>query len=666
MAESTHPRNKRRLVLWAFVGIALAVIIWRYWPVHVEIAMDGPTAIWPDYGNDKGGSRYSPLTQITRENVRYLEVAWEYHTGDVSDGEGGIPSTTAFEATPILIDGRLYVPSPFNRIIALDPETGEAIWKYDPKVDLSGRYANQLISRGVTYWEDAQGGESRAKRIFAATNDGRLIALDAVTGHPCADFGKAGVVDLNRGVGELRWRGEYQVTSPPAVAGDLVIVGSAVCDNQRVDAPSGVVRAFDARSGELRWSWDLAPPPDKRTGPLPVSDAGYVLATPNIWAQMSVDEDRDLVFLPTGNPSPDYYGGVRYGNDYYGSSVIALRASTGEVVWHFQTVHHDLWDYDVPCQPTLTHVVREGQRVPVAIQATKMGLIFVLNRETGKPIFEVEERPVPQSDVPGEMTSPTQPFPVKPPPLVPHNMSPEDAWGLTGGEQTACREWLASMHYEGIYTPPRVDQPTLMYPGNAGGTNWGGVAVDPERQILVANTSNLGFVVTLIPGKRFEEARKAEPGIEISRQAGTPYAMRRVPLLSSSLELPCNPPPWGTLAAIDLNTGDIRWQIPFGTVRDIAPVPIPINYGVPNLGGPLITASGLIFIGAAMDNYIRAYDIDTGEELWKGRLPAGGQATPMTYRLRKDSKQYVVIAAGGHGRAGTTLGDSLIAFTLPG
>ncbi len=666
MAKPTKAkRSVWRVILRLLVFAVVAYLAWQYWPVHVMIAMDGPTATWPDYGNDKGGSRYSPLTQITPANVKYLKKAWEYHTGDVSDGKGEIKSESAFEATPILNDGRLYVPSPFNKVIALDPETGKEIWKYDPKVNLSGHYGNQLLSRGVAYWEDASGSGPHPKRIFAATCDGRLIAIDAVTGTPCTDFGKDGTIDLKAGVGKERWLGEYQITSPPSVANDNVIVGSAVSDNQRVDAPSGVVRAYNARTGALAWAWDLAPPPGIRTGPEPPkSDAGYTLGTPNVWAQFSVDEERDLVFMPTGNPAPDFYGGMRDGADYYGSSVIAVKASTGEVVWHFQTVHHDLWDYDVPCQPTLTTVVRDGKEIPVVVQATKMGLIFVLHRETGEPVFPIEERPAPQSNVPGEKTSPTQPFPVKPKPIIPHTLSAEDGWGITGSGKKESRDKIAALYYEGIYTPPRVNEPTLMFPGNAGGTNWGGVSVDPQRQKLVVNASILGFIVTLIPRDQYEAEKKKTPNAEIGRQDGTPYAMRRDYLLGSS-HLPCNPPPWGTLSAIDLNTGEISWQVPFGTVRDIAPVPIPINWGVPNLGGPVTTASGLIFIGAAMDNYIRAYDIETGKELWKGRLPAGGQATPMTYRLRKDSKQYVVIAAGGHARAGTKLGDSLIAYALP-
>jgi quinoprotein glucose dehydrogenase len=629
-----------------------------------ELDLTGPISDWPDYGGTRWGQRYSPVTQIAPGNVAELEVAWTYHTGDVSDGRGDVRSTTAFENTPILVDGTLYLCSPFNRVIALDPETGEERWSYDPEIDLSGRYANQLVCRGVSSWLDERRGDGQAcrRRIFTATADARLIALDAATGEPCVDFGAGGEVDLTRGVGETQWLGEYQVTSPPAVVHDRVVVGSAVGDNVRTDAPSGVVRAYDARTGLLRWAWDPIPSDFTRSA-ASVKGADYVLGTANVWAPMSVDEERDLLFVPTGNTAPDYYGGHRAGIDHYGSSVVALRGSTGEVVWHFQTVHHDLWDFDVPAQPTLTTLRRDGAEVPALIQTTKMGHVFVLNRETGQPIFGVEERPVPQSDVPGEQTAPTQPFPLAPPPLSRTRLDPEDAWGLTPWDRGACRERLEQLRFEGIFTPPSL-RGTLMYPGNAGGSNWGGVAVDPERQILIARVTDAPWVVTLIPSADFARERAANPGVEISEQRGTPYAMRRE-LLLSPLGLPCNAPPWGSLVAVDLSSGEILWRVPHGTARDIAPIPILIEMGVPGIGGPLVTASGLVFIAAAMDDYVRAFDVSSGEKLWGGRLPAGGQATPMTYRVRPDGRQYLVIAAGGHARAGTTLGDSLVAFALP-
>lgn len=623
-------------------------------------AGQAPAVGWPEYGDDIGGRRYSPLADITPENVGQLEVAWTYHSGDLGQ-RGELASEVAFEVTPILWEGTLYLCSPLNHVIALDPETGSERWRHDPKIDLSGRYANQLICRGVAAWRDgtAEAGAACARRIFSATNDARLLALDASSGQPCADFGPGGEVDLNPGAGPQRWKGEYQVTSAPLVVRDLVVVGSAVSDNQRTDAPSGVVRAFDARSGALRWAFDLAPP---GVGPeVKRSAEGYVLGTPNVWAPMSADPERDLIFLPTGNPAPDYSRSTLL--DHYGSSVVALRASTGEVVWHFQTVHHDLWDFDVPAQPTLVSVRRNGAVVPAVVQGTKMGFLFVLHRETGEPLFPVEERPVPQSGAPGEPLSPTQPFPLRPPPLVRQTLSPDDAWGVAWLDTRWCRSRLAELHNEGIFTPPSLE-PTLMYPGNAGGINWGGVAFDPERQLVVSNQTDVPFVVTLFPSEEYERRRRENPGAEIRPQEGRPHGMRREILLSP-LGVPCNPPPWGTLAAVDLRTGDIRWQVRLGTVRDIAPLPLPFAWGTPNLGGPLVTASGLVFIGAAMDDYLRAFDVETGRELWKARLPAGGQATPMTYRSRAGGRQYVVIAAGGHDRSGTTPGDAVVAFALP-
>ena len=626
------------------------------------IDYSGPTANWAHYGGDLGGQRYSDLDQIHANNVSNLSKAWTYQTGDVANGTN-TNAPTAFEATPILIDSILYVPTPFNRIIALNPESGQEIWTYDAQIDLQGYYPNQLICRGLAYWQASESGTGRGqKRIFMATNDGRLLAVDAETGKLCSDFGTQGEIDLKGGAGEEEWLGEYQVTSPPTICKNIVVVGSAVVDNVRTDVHSGVVRAYDVISGTLLWSWDLSPPDTVDRSDM-LSPDGYVLGTPNVWAPMSVDTQRNLLFVPTGNPSPDYYGGQRNGLDYYGSSIVALNTNTGQVVWHFQTVHHDLWDFDIPAQPTLTYIEREGQSIPAVIQATKMGLFFILNRENGEPIFPIEERPVPQTDLPGEFTSATQPYPVKPLPLIRHDITPSDAWGPLG-LKGSCRNKMKKLYYKGAYTPPKFGQATLMYPGNSGGSNWGGIAVDRERQIMVANVMDLAWVVELIPSEDYERVKKENPELEVVQQRGTPYSLVRYPLLSS-LGLPCTKPPWGTLAAIDLKSGDILWQKPFGTVRDLAPIPIKVKYGVPSLGGPVITKSGLIIIAATLDNYIRAFDIYTGKQVWEERLPAGGQATPMTYRIGKDGKQYIVICAGGHGRAGTKLGDHIIAYALP-
>lgn len=617
---------------------------------------------WPHYGGDEGGQRYSTLAQITRENVTGLQVAWTYRHGDWRGDRGaGARSQIAFEATPVLGDGALYFCTPFNRVVALDAETGEERWSFDPELDLGGSYANQFNCRGVAYWRDmsADAADVCAARIFTGTNDARLIALDAASGRPCPDFP---AVDLTVGVGEIHWKGEYQVTSPPVTAGDVVVVGTAISDNVTTEAPSGVVRGFDARTGALRWAFDPvrrgfeAAPQHLKT------DVGYFLGTANAWAPMSYDAERDLLFVPTGNTSPDYWGGHRRGLDEYASSVLALHGATGELVWHYRTVHHDVWDYDVPAQPTLTEVVRAGERVPAVVQTTKIGHLFALHRETGEPLFPVEERPVPQDGAPGETLSPTQPFPLFPPPLVRQTIGPEDAWGLTPFDRSWCRRRISALRHDGPFAPPSL-QGTLMYPGNAGGSNWGGIAVDPQRQLAIANVMDLPWVVTLFPGEETQQRQRAEPDVEISPQYGTPFGMRREILLSP-LGIPCHAPPWGEIMAVDLSEGEIVWRRPFGTTRDLVPlVPLAFEVGMPNLGGPIVTASGLVFIGASYDDYLRAYDVDTGKELWKGRLPAGGQATPMTYRA--GGRQFVVIAAGGNERAGTTAGDYIVAFSLP-
>jgi len=612
-----------------------------------------PDVDWPFYGGDAGGQRFSRASQITPANVRGLKVAWSYSTGDMTNRRKALGSAS-FEGTPILAGGRLYLCSPFNAVAALDPASGKPLWRFDPKLDTSVRYPNKFVCRGVTYWRDpaAPANTPCAERIYMATNDRRLFALDAATGAACPAFGVTGVVDVGAGL-KLHRPGEMQITSPPVVVRDTIVVGSSLDDNQRVRELPGSVRAYDVRTGAPRWSFD----------PLAAAGPGFVAGAANVWAPMSVDEARGLVFLPTSGASPDFYGAARPGSGGNANSVVALDAATGKVAWSFQTTHHDVWDYDVPAQPTLGQVEFGGKSTPAVIQATKQGLIFTLARDTGVPVIPVHERPAPQGGAPGEVLSPTQPFPELPRGLAPMKISEKDAFGLTPFDRGACRRLIAGARNDGIYTPPSL-KGTIMFPFTGGGVNWGGLAFDAGRQVMFVNTSAALHKVTLIPAERVKAERKANPDIEISPNQGAPYGMRREVMLSP-WGLPCNKPPWGQLHAVDMRTGKILWEVPLGTTRDLAPgsqLVLP-HSGTPSLGGPIATASGLVFIGATMDDYLRAFDARTGKELWKGRLPAGGQATPMTYVWK--GRQYVVISAGGHGMVDTKRGDQVIAYALP-
>ncbi len=616
---------------------------------------------WPFYANDAGGQRWSPLAQIDRANVASLEVAWQIRTGDL-DADPGPPEHMAFEATPILVDGLLVLPTPLGRVLALDPATGAERWRFDATV--RGHEYSEYTSRGVASWLDANAavGAPCQRRVFAATVESRLFALDAATGRLCADFGHAGEVSLKEGIGEDRPWG-YTVSSPPTVAGDLVIVGSAIGDNGRVDEAKGIVRAYDVRTGALRWVWDPIP----RSGDDPAyaewpSEGAARTGAANAWSILSYDAARDLLFVPTSSPSPDYYGGLRLGSNRHADSVVALRASTGRLVWEFQTVHHDLWDYDVPAQPVLTTIVREGRELPVVVQATKTGFLFVLERETGKPVFGVEERAVPPSDVPGEVASPTQPFPTLPPPLVPQALRPEDAFGLFSWDRNRCREKLAALRNEGMFTPPSL-RGTLAYPGITGGVNWGSVAIDPHRHVAFFDATNLAFSVRLIPRVDYEREKAAGGGLasEFAPMLGTPYGMEREPVLGP-FGVPCTPPPWGFMGAVSLDTGAILWKVTLGTVPDRIPFPL-FEQGLPSLSGVLVTAGGLVLSGNTADGYLRAHDAETGAELWRDRLPAAGAANPMTYSVA--GRQLVVIAAGGHGKVGTRRGDWVVAYALP-
>ncbi len=624
----------------------------------------GPTADWREWAGDKGGRHFSPLTQITRENVRALEVAWTHRSGDFSLGAGG-SAPSAFQVTPLVARDTLYYCTPFMRVFALDPETGAERWVFDPV--LRGRTAGgpyPLTCRGVAYWEAARpvAGRRCERRIVYGTRDSELIALDADTGQPCADFGAGGRVDLREGLGDIpEW--ETYTTSPPQIVGDLAILGALVADQLRTDSPSGVVRAYDVRSGRRVWEWDPVPPGYDR--PLRPGER-YHRGTPNVWPPIAADPERGLVFAPTGNPGPDGYAAERHGLDRYGSSTVALDARTGRLVWHFQAVHHDVWDYDMPTQPALFQVEGVGGGRPALAQATKMGFVFLLDRETGAPLYPVEERPVPQGGVPGERLSPTQPFPTHPAPLHPLELTRENQFGFTPFDRAWCRAEFAKYRWEGIYTPPSLEG-SLQTPHAAGGMNWGGIAIDPERGILYTNQSHAVMVNQLIPRAEFERLDPADfhyPD-ELYPLRGTPYGLLRRTLLSP-FGAPCNPPPWGSLTAVDLRSGEVLWRVPLGTPRDKAPFPIGQLYphlGSPSLGGGLLTAGGLYFTGASTDRYFRAFDVADGAELWSARIPFHANAVPMSFRLRRDARQFVVVAAGGN--PVTEIGDALIAYALP-
>jgi quinoprotein glucose dehydrogenase len=623
-------------------------------------------AEWPVYGGDAGGSRFSPLAQISRETVGRLVVAWRYRTGE-TEPRFATANETSLEVTPIVVDGTLYLSTPLGRVIALDPSSGAERWVFDPQIDRTVDYGD-FTNRGVATWldPDAKADAACRRRIFVAPIDGRLIAIDARDGRRCAGFGDNGTIALKSTLRMGPFEPPaYEVTSPPVVVGGLVIVGSAVADNSRLAPASGEVQAFDARTGARRWTWD----------PIPQDAADEASATwrngsarrtgaANVWSVMAADQVRGLVFAPTSSPAPDYYGGERLGSNRYANSIVALRAATGRVAWHFQVIHHDLWDYDNASPPALVDLTIDGRQVPAVLQANKSGQLFVLNRETGAPIFPVEERAVPQSAIPGEEASPTQPFTTTIAPLSPHRMTPEEAWGADPADREACRSQIAALRNEGIFTPPSL-QGTLVLPSNIGGAHWGGLAVDTTRQIAVVPVNRVAAMVQLIPMEQLTEDQadrlEERTGFQYTHMEGTPFVMRRG-FLRSANGLPCSPPPWGSLVAIDLRTGAKIWDVPLGQMRLADGTLLSGDWGSPNLGGPIVTAGGLVFIAATLDRRIRAFDIESGKMLWSADLPAGGKATPMTYGA--GGRQFVVIAAGGGGSFGK--GDEIVAFALPG
>ncbi|MXP62561.1 glucose/quinate/shikimate family membrane-bound PQQ-dependent dehydrogenase [Roseomonas sp. M0104] len=633
-----------------------------------------PGGDWHAYGRTDHGNRYSPLAEITPENVADLQVAWTYRTGDMP--QPGDPNETTFELTPLKVGDKVFICTPHDYAIALDAETGRELWRHDPQIKVS-KELQHLTCRGVSYHaaapEQAAAAGDCSARIFLPTADARLIALNAETGQPCPGFGENGHVDLWRGMPDLQ-PGFYYSTSPPVVAHDLVIIAGNVSDNVSTTEPSGVIRAYDVFTGRLVWNMDPGEPDS--TEPIGPGET-YTHNSPNSWSISSADEELGMIYLPMGNATPDQWGGHRTPNmERFSSAILALDIDTGQVRWVYQTVHHDLWDMDIGGQPNLVDLDVRGRTVPALVASTKRGDLFVLDRRTGEPIFPAPERPVPQGAAEGDHTAPTQPFssvtfaPPRP-------LEGRDMWGATMFDQLYCRIRFHRLRYEGIFTPPSV-RGSLVYPGNFGVFDWGGIAVDPARQVAFAAPSYFAFYSRLIPrGRQQQENRPADiqspaggsdmqggaDELGVNPNYGAPFAVDMGPLVSP-LGLPCQAPPWGYVAGVDLRTGEIAYMHKNGTVRDQSPVPLPFKMGVPALGGPIITAGGVAFLTGTIDYYVRAYDVTTGRQLWQDRLPAGGQATPMTYRA-PSGRQILLVPAGGHGSLGTKQGDYLIAYALP-
>lgn len=617
-----------------------------------------PDGEWHQYGRTPLGQRYSPLDQIKPDNVANLKEAWRYQTGDIKRPDD--VGETTYQVTPLKIGNRLFLCTPHNWAIALDATSGKEVWKYDPNVGMNPDRQHQTC-RGVTYYKSATVTTGPcAERVYLPTSDARLIALDAANGTVCDSFADKGVLRLDTGMLHDP-KGYYYSTSPPVIAKGKIIIGGAVNDNYSTTEQSGVIRAFDVETGALIWNWDSGNPAD--TTPIGPG-AHYVTNSPNSWSVFSVDEALGLVYVPLGNQVPDQIGIDRSESvEKYSSSIVALDIETGHDRWVRQTVHHDLWDMDVPAQPVLVDITKaDGASVPALVGPTKQGDIYVLDRRTGEPLVPIREVPAPTGAVEGDFTAPTQP--VSDLTFMPEPLKEKDMWGITLFDQLACRIEFRKLRYEGRYTPPSL-QGTLVYPGNFGTFNWGSVAVDPERQVMFGMPTYLAFTSRLVPRDQVPPKGQDEKGSEqgLNRNDGAPYGVYMGPFLGP-LGIPCQAPPWGYVAAADLRTGKIAYKHVNGTVYDMTPLPLPFKVGVPGIGGPMITKGGVVFLGAAVDDYLRAYDLATGRELWRGRLPAGGQATPMTY-LDGNGRQVVLIVAGGHGSVGTKPGDYVVAYTLP-
>ncbi len=620
---------------------------------------DVPDGEWHQYGRTSFGQRYSPLDQINAQNVANLKEAWRYQTGDVKRPDD-IGETT-YQVTPLKIGDTLYICTPHSLAIAIGATDGKEKWRYDANAGMNPNRQHQTC-RGVSYYHDkaAAAGASCADRVYLPTSDARLIALDAANGKVCPSFADQGILHLETGM-KYNPAGYYYSTSPPVIVADKIIIGGAVNDNYSTQEQSGVIRAFDARTGALLWNWDSGNP--DQTAPLPAGQT-YTTNSPNSWSVSSADEKLGMVYVPLGNQTPDQLGMGRSANvERFSSSVVALDINTGQLKWVQQFVHHDLWDMDVPAQPVLVDLTKaDGSTVPALVASTKQGDIYVLDRRTGAPIIPFKEIPAPSGTIPEDHASPTQPISdltFSPPPL-----QEKDMWGVSLFDQLACRISFHQHQYEGRYTPPSL-RGSIIFPGNFGTFNWGSVAVDPERQIMFGMPTYLAFTSRLVPRAEIAPKGAGDKGSEqgLNRNEGSPYGVYMGPFVSP-LGIPCQAPPWGYVAGVDLKTGKIAYKHKNGTVHDMTPLPLPFKVGVPGIGGPIITKGGVAFLGAAVDDYLRAYDVTTGRQLWQARLPAGGQATPMTYTA-SDNKQYVVMVAGGHGSVGTKPGDYVIGYTLP-
>ncbi|MCY4426406.1 MAG: pyrroloquinoline quinone-dependent dehydrogenase [Halieaceae bacterium] len=668
----THSRNLAIVAILLLVAAGL--LYWNSGPDMLPYERANPEqpladSEWPQYGNNHGGERYSELDQINRSNVEDLEVAWVYQAGELAAIEAGEQPFNPWQSTPVLVEDTLVACTPSGRLLALDPNTGEERWSFDPAVSFSSFGHTFVKCRGVsTYVDESAAPDALCRtRLIWGTGDLRAFAVDARNGQRCPDFGAAagtpGEVQFNPGP-NLVFHDEVQIHSPPAMAGHVAVFGSTLADNVSVKAPSGKIRAIDARSGELLWTFDPVPrQADDPAAQTWGNNSSELVGAGNAWSLLSADPDNNLVFVPTTSPSADLVGSYRPGENRYTDSLVALDSNTGELRWHFQVVHHDLWDYDLPAQPILTELERDGAQVPAVVLLTKQGMVFVFNRLTGEPLLPIEERPVPQNtDNPDEWLSPTQPFSTLA--LVQQGMRPDDAWGFTFWDRNACRKSVEGLRNEGLYTPPST-QGTIVMPASAGGMNWGSGAIVPGTGILITPTLHMAQVHRLVPREQVDLEQRGSGAHLFFPMHGTDYVMELF-FLTSPLGAPCTQPPWGRLSAVDLAAGEVLWQVPLGSVERLADqqigIPVPLEMGTPMAGGPIVTRGGLAFIAASADDKFRAFDTETGQKLWEVKLPAGGQSTPMTYAA--GGRQYMVIMAGGHPYYGTTKGDHIIAFAL--